>query len=368
MPAAALIVLGIAFIAITITDIFQSVIVPRPAGRRFRPSAYISRFGWQTWRAIAYRMDDNRRREDFLGTYGPLQLVVLLVFWVVMLIVGYGLVFFGLRDQLRPAPDLGAALYFAGTSLLTIGYGDIIPAGGVARFVSLAAGASGFGVVAIVTTYLFAILGAFQKREAFVVVFTNRAGAPPSGLETILIHAKLGLEASLPLTMRDAQAWMAEVMETHIAYPTLTYFRSNHDNISWIGVFGALLDTSTLVITTLDLPAASGEAAITNRLARHFVNDFSNYFGFEPGDDIGVERAEFDIVYDKLGAAGIALRPRDRAWEEFALLRSTYAERLNEIARWWLIPPAQWVGDRSIIAHHPPLRMTFSAADVISKN
>ncbi|GAC1404947.1 MAG: hypothetical protein NVSMB64_08970 [Candidatus Velthaea sp.] len=367
MPAALSIGIGIALIAITIADIFQSVIVPRPAGRRYRPSAYLSRFGWQTWRAIAHRMNDNTQREDFLGTYGPLQLVVLLIFWVVVLIFGYGFVFYGLRDQLRPAPDFPSALYFAGTSLLTIGYGDITPTGGIARFFSLSAGASGFGVVAIVTTYLFAILGAFHKRESFVVAFTNRAGAPPSGLETIKIHAQLGLETSLTLTLRESQMWMADVMETHIAYPTLTYFRSNHDNISWIGVFGALLDTSTLVMTTLDLPGASGEAAITNRLARHFVNDFSHYFGFEPGDDVGVERTEFDVVYDKLGALGIKLHPRDEAWQQFALLRSTYANRLNEIASWWLIPPAQWVGDRSIIAHHPPLRMAFNAADVISR-
>jgi hypothetical protein len=357
-------VLGLLLIVLVVGDIFQSVVVPRPTGRLLRPSAFLSRWGWRAWRWTGHRIADNESREDFLGTYAPLLLVSLLIFWVVTLILGYGLLFFALRDQLKPEPDFGSAAYFAGTSLLTIGYGDIVPAGGLARFVALCAGASGFGVVAIVTTYLFSIFGAFQAREAFVVTFTNRAGAPPSAVEMIETHARLNIISGLEATMREAQHWMAQVMETHLAYPVLTYFRSAHDSISWIAVFGTVLDAATLTITTIDVPQ-KGEALILSRLGRHFVNDFSEYFRFDGIGEVGVERIEFDLAYDRLGAAGLPLHDRDTAWKQFSEMRSTYAGRLNRMAQYWRIPPAQWVGDRSYIGRHQAVHLSAEVAALI---
>jgi len=109
------------------------------------------------------------------------MLVVFLIVWVAGLVFGYGLLFDALADQVRPRPGFGAALYFAGTSLLTIGYGEFVPLTGAARFLALAAGASGFGTVAVVTAFLFSLFGAFSRREVFVILFGARAGAPPSG-------------------------------------------------------------------------------------------------------------------------------------------------------------------------------------------
>jgi hypothetical protein len=362
--SAVFIILGVAVVVVAFGDVFQSVIIPRPTGRMLRPSALISRWGWESWRWAGHRIGNNERREDFLAAFAPVLLVGLQIFWVVMLVFGYGLMFYGLRDQLRPSPDFGTALYFAGTSLLTIGYGDIVPTGGAARFIALCAGTSGFGVVAILTTFLFSIFGAFQTREAFVVTFTNRAGAPPSAVEMLETHKRLDIINYLQDTMRESQLWIAQVMETHLAYPVLTYFRSTHDSISWIAVFGTILDASTLAITTLDIPTR-GEALILNRLGRHFVSDFSQYFGFDGALDGGVERAEFDLAYDRLGAAGLPLRERENSWKQFSELRSTYAAQLNQMAQYWRIPPAQWVGDRSYIGSHQAVQLSDEVAALI---
>jgi hypothetical protein len=272
------------------------------------------------------------------------------------MIIGYGFIFYGLREELRPIPDLFTAIYFAGTSLLTIGYGDVAPIGAAARIFAILAGASGFAVVAILTTFLFSIFGAYQQREAFVVAFTNRAGAPPSGVELIEMHTRLGLTGTVNELMRESQKWMASVLETHLAYPVLTYFRSTHDDISWIGVLGAILDASTLAIAAVDAP--KGEALITQRLARHVVRDFSHYFGFADGNAVGVERSEFDAAFERLRDAGVAMKDRESAWGTFAAARATYATQLADMANFWRIPPAQWIGDRSLIGHHPPLKIT----------
>lgn len=347
---------GVMIVLSTFSDVFQSVIVPRPARRRLRPSAYLSRWGWNTWRWFGHAAVSNDEREDFLGTFAPLLLIFLLAFWVSSLVVGYGLIFFALRTGLKPAPDFGAAIYFAGTSLLTIGFGDIVPATPLTRALSIATGASGFGIVAILTTFLFSIFGAYQQREAFVVAFCNRAGAPPSGLELIEIHTRMHSIDGLNQTLREGQMWMAAVLETHLAYPVLNYFRSTHDDISWVGTLGAILDASTLVITTIDVPNTA-EAKFVNRLGRHFVNDYAHYFRLPDGAEVGVEKLEFDLAYDRLHSAGLPMVDREKAWARFSDVRSSYASQLNALAQFWRIPPAQWVGDRSLLGHHPPLKV-----------
>jgi hypothetical protein len=355
MPEAIFFTIGLAVVIATFTDVFASVIVPRPANR-WRASASIARGGWKAWRWFGHTAVANEAREDFLGTFAPLLLICLIIFWVSSLVLGYGCIFYGLHAQIKPAPDFAGALYFAGTSLLTIGFGDLVPAGPPARFISIITGASGFGAFAVLTTFLFAIFGAYQAREAFVVAFCNRAGAPPSGVELIETHARLQSIEGLIESLRESQIWMAELLETHLAYPVLNYFRSTHDDISWVGALGAILDASTIVLTTVDVPNKA-EAVFVNRLGRHLVRDFTRYFGLEDGAEVGVEQIEFDLAYDRLHAAGIPLADRGKAWEHFAEVRSTYASPLNAMAQYWRIPPAQWVGDRSLIGHNPPLKI-----------
>jgi hypothetical protein len=168
----------------------------------------------------------------------------------------------------------------------------------------------------------------------------------------------------LTATLRESQMWMAAVLETHLAYPVLNYFRSTHDDISWVGALGAILDASTIVITTMDVPNKA-EAKFVNRLGRHFVGDFTHYFGLPQSPDVGIERIEFDIAYDRLHAAGIPMFERNKAWLAFIDVRSTYASQLNALAQFWRIPPAQWVGDRSLIGHHPPLRVQARDVTVV---
>jgi len=206
----ACVAVGLAGIVLTLFDVFLSVIVPRPVRSRLRASVLLSRYAWRVWRHASTRFGDLDKREDLLGIYAPAVLVVLAGMWVTLLIFGYGLVFFGLRAQTHGIDSLGTAIYFAGTSLLTIGYGDITPNGAVTRLLAITAGATGFGVVAVTTTFLFSIFGSFQTREAFVITFGTRSGAPPSAVDMLLGAKKLGmLERALEIS-EPAQVWMAE--------------------------------------------------------------------------------------------------------------------------------------------------------------
>ncbi len=348
MLTSAEVVVGVLAIFAILNDVFQSVIVPRAVGRRYRISSHVSRFSWRAWRWYAHRIEDVERREDFLGTYAPLILVVFLVVWVAGMIFGFGLLFYALGDQIRPRPDLGPAMYFAGTSLLTIGYGDFVPLTGTTRFLALAAGASGFGTVAVVTAFLFAVFGAFSRREVFVVTLGARAGAPPSGVTLLESYARLGMRGDLGTIFEEGQRWAADVLGSHLAYPILPYFRSSHDYESWVGALGALLDASTLILTTVH-DDSFGHARLMNDVGRHLAHDIVGYFPLGAGDEVGVERSEFDAVRERLRTAGFALVEADSAWDAFSTLRRLYAAPLDAMAHYWRIPPAQWIGDRSLL-------------------
>lgn len=313
---------------------------------------------WRLWPRIAYRLygSDPDKREDFLGTYAPFNLVLVLVVWVASLVLGWGLFFYGIHAQLRPVDmPFAASLYYAGASLLTIGYGDIVATSVFARMMSLVAAISGLGTVAVVTSFLFATFGSFQTREQFVVTFSSRAGFPPSGVGLLLVHAHAGLRDDLAQVLREGQSWTAHVMETHLAYPMLVYFRSSHDYQSWVGTLGALLDASALVLSAFGgATAVHGQAQIMYAIGSHLARDFTSYFNLEedalPLSGPGIDRAEFDGAYEALQEAGFTLVDAQTAWTEFSRLRAAYALPLNELARWLEIPPIQWVGDRSLLA------------------
>ncbi len=335
----------------SLADLFQSVIVPRSVGSRWRASAMIARYGWRFWRDRALAIADQERREDTLAIFAPTFMVTLLVYWVVSQAIGYGLLFWALRAGLRPEPGVFDALYFAGTSMLTIGYGDIVPLQWYTRTLSLIAAGGGLATFAVVATFVFQTFGAFQKREAFVVTISERTGAPPSGLEFVIRHLSLDLVSDISPILRESQQWIAEVMETHLAYPVLTYFRSSHDDESWVGTLGALLDASTLLITTLDMNNR-GQAELTLHIGTHLVRDFSNFFRLPAGDAAAVEYDEFVTAYRQLRELGAPLRPLEDAWPAFAAKRAQYAAPLDAMARWWRIPPARWIGDRSRVRVH----------------
>ena len=341
---------GLLLLVAVLFDIFLTVVVPRRvprAGYLLRFSGYLVPGLWSVWRWIGLRQASADRREAILGSFGALMIIVLLVAWIAGLVVGYGLLLDALRDQVRPQPEtLDAALYFAGTALLTLGFGDFVAMGALARMITLAAAATGLGVFAVVITLLFTLFGSFQRREVAVVVLEAGAGAPPSGVTLLETYAMAGILGDLSQVFREWQAWSAEVLDSHLAYPILAYFRSSHDNDSWISSLGAVMDAATLVLTTIE-DGPKGWAKLSRAVGGHCIEDLALYFGLEVEPELGVERAEFEEARDRLARAGFRLQDADKSWASFSRMRLEYAGRINALARYWATPPAQWIGDRS---------------------
>ena len=345
--------LGSFLLALALWDLFQTVVVPRPTPGWFRIGRYLVRGSWMALRALR----DGRRgaaSDRLLGLFAPAATVVLLAAWLVTMIVGYGLILYAIRDQLRPTPpDLGTTIYFAATSVLTLGFGDIVADGPAARAVITVAAISGLGAVALVVTFLFSLYGSYQRREVHVVTLQASAGAPPSAVALLETYAWLDLRGRLPGLFREWQEWAAEVLDSHVAFPLLGYFRSSHDDLSWISALGTVLDASSLVLTTIE-GVPRGDAKLFKRMGTHLVEDISN-LGFGVGRPTDLDRSAFDAACDRLEAAGYALAPRDAAWSAFESARATYAAHLEGMASYWATPAAQWLGDPATLRQplHP---------------
>lgn len=345
------IVLGALLLLATIYDLFQSVLTPRPAVGRIRFSFTFVRYGWRAWRYVAQLRKGLQARESALAVFAPLAVVALLTAWAFLFILGFALLYTGLHAELKPQPgSFGATLDFSAGRLLAFGVGATQPVGTVSALLAVFEAASGFGLFALVISLLFSLFTAFQRRETAVIALDALAGAPPTGVQLLEACAKFHMPEQLVATFTTWQAWTTDVLESHLAYPILFFFRSSHDNEAWSNSFGAVMDAAALVLTTID-GGPQGPARLTFKIGEHFVTDVRRNLRIAEQPTNTVERYEFDEATARLERAGYALRDRDAAWEEFHRLREGYGGWLNQIGLNLMVPPAPWIADRSYLPH-----------------
>ncbi len=350
------IALGAVLIAVTVYDLFQGVVLPRPAVGRLRFSPTVIRLAWRPWRNVAMRLHRLQTREGLLATFGPLSVMGLLVLWGVLLITGFALIFYGLRDELRPEPEtFGTVFYYAAGRMLAFSVSGIEATGGATRTLASLEAASGFGLFALVISLLFSLFSAFQRREVAVVALDALSGAPPSGVQLLENCAHDNMPDQLVATFQEWRMWTVDVLESHLSYPVLLYFRSSHDNEAWPNSFGAVMDAASLVLTTID-GGPVGHARLMYKVGGHLIADMGRYYRVDRELFPGVEREEVMEACDRLRIAGYKLHDTGLAWESFSDLRSKYAPWLNRLARVLALPPAPWIGDRSYLPHRDTRR------------
>ena len=342
---------GLLLLGVTFFDLFQSVVLPRPSIRRVQLARTVVRPLWRLWKWALNRGTRIDRSEARLAAFGPIALLTLFVIWGLALILGYALVIDGLRDMFRPAlTNFPTAFYVSATTLVPLSYGDFVPEEGIARLVIIVESITGVVAAALAITLLFELYGSFRSREESVVALDALAGAPPSAVQLLETAAEPNMDGALKETFDEWRRWSAMVLESHLAYPLLIYFRSSHDNEAWINSFGAVMDSAALILSSTDHPA-KGAAKLMFTVGNHLTEDISWVFRLKWEPDAIIERAEYDAAIARMRAAGYHVLDGDASWEKFTHYRSKYALPLNLTATYLLAPPAQWVGDRSYLPH-----------------
>jgi len=320
--------------------------------RRFRLARFYFRSTWRPWRAMAQSMKPGNRRETFLSYFGPLSLLVLFGVWAAGLILGFALLqvaggsaisFPGVADPLGLRRGFWSDLYLSGTTFFTLGLGDVTPQSAMSRVVMVIEAGIGFGFLAVAITYLPVLYGAFSRREANISLLDARAGSPPTAAELMRRHIELhGLQA-LTEYLRDWEVWAAELMESHLSYPALCFFRSQHSNQSWLAALATMLDASALLIT-YGSGALEWQAKMTFAISRHALVDLAQVLSVPPRKSKR-DRLGPDDLAKMLKVAQSAGIPKCSMGgvERLSELREMYEPFVEGLSERLLMPVAPWM-------------------------
>ena len=330
--------LGLILIVVILFEAFETIILPRRVTRRLRLTRGYFLTLWPVWVAIAHRLpggvdrEGEGRRKWFLALFGPLGLLLLLALWASGLVLGFAMLIWGVGGEvtgIRGRADFGDILYMSGTTFFTVGFGDVTPHGPVGRLLAVGEGATGFSFLAVIIGYLPVIFTNFAQRETAIVLLDARAGSPPSAAAFLRRIGPDDDGSRIDHYLREWEQWSAELLESHLSYPVLSFFRSQHERQSWLAALTLILDVSALVIVGVRTEAGKlspHQARLTFAMARHTVGDLCQVLNSPPLDAVPARLTpvELDRLRVQLGDGGIALCEGEDVEQQLAALRALY--------------------------------------------
>ena len=347
-------VMGCLSIVVVLLDAFEAIVLPRRVTRRLRLTGFFFSLTWTPWAALARHISKRKQREAYLGFYGPLSLIVLLIVWAVGLILGFAMLHWALGSKIHVADGEAASfasdLYMSGMTFFTLGLGDLVPFTTLGRLFTVIEAGTGFGFLAIIIGYLPVIYQAFSRREVNISLLDARAGTPSTAAELLRRHGRDGSMESLNQLLQDWERWSSDLMESHLSYPVLSYYRSQHDNQSWLAALTTILDTCALVIVGVD-NAPAWQAQLTFAMARHAVVDISQVVNARP------KQPEYNRLTPEqlaslrrtLAGAGVPLRDGADADHRLAELRAMYEPYIKSLSDEMLMPLPPWIIEKEAV-------------------
>lgn len=338
----AAVILGALLIAGVLFESFEAVVLPRRVTRRYRFGRFYYRNSWKLWRIVTgWLVTRVRAREACLSWFGPLSLLGLFALWFAGLIVGFGLIMWGIEVPLRGAPDPGLHSYFylSGVTFFTLGFGDLTPTEPLGQMLLVLECGLGFSILALMMSYFPVLYQAFSTREVSITMLDARAGSPPSAGQLLIRAASAGdFPAIVQPFLQEWERWAANVLESHLSFPVLSYYRSQHDNQSWLAALTALLDACALLMTG-PKECRLFQAQLTFAMARHAAVDLALVFQVPPAppatDRLPPERLA--ALRQKLKAAGLELRGDAAADARLAELRGMYEPFVHALADYFAL-------------------------------
>lgn len=339
---------GITLVCLVLSDVFQSIIVPhyRPQGIRLSP-LLISKILWRPLRRMVLILPKNKRVEADLNMFAPAAMMTLLLLWLLLMTMGYSLILWAERTSIQPPlQDLQAALYFAATSVLTIGYGDVLATSYLARITVICAALCGLVLLAITVSFLFAVQSHFHQREVTAQIISSRHGHSANGA---MLYKHLMTEHNASSSLELCERWVTEIYQSHSAYPLLLYFRSRSARASWLVQLGIVLDAAAIAIAMEEQKHSSLISSIYENGCRA-VDVFSTYLTISNRSKEALQNPE---VFEPLFTALSSDTKRTAA--RFALLRQRYFPALYSLADFFLIelPPVSIIDSSKLSVENP---------------
>lgn len=334
---------GAWLVASTLLSAIRTVVVPRATSTVITRSVFITMR--RVFAVYAHERRQFHQRDRMLANYAPISLVLLPGVWVALVITGFTGIYWGTGIH-----GIREAFALSGSSVLTLGFAtrSAVPD----LILAFLEATLGLGLVALLISYLPSIYSSFARRESAVALLEARAGSPPLPSVMLARYARIGMESLDEELFARWEQWFVEVEESHTSLPALVFFRSPQPERSWITAAGCVLDTASIVASTIDRPH-SPRADLCIRTGFLALRRIAAYFRIpfdpDPSADapVSVTRREFDLFLVELEAAGIPIKAdRDQAWRDFCGWRVNYDTVLVGLSKLVIAPPGRWSSDR----------------------
>ncbi len=331
---------GLALILVVLIDAFESVLLPRRVTHAYRLNRLFYRITWRVWRWMARLISSPRHHETFLSLFGPLSLLVLFGTWVFGLVIGFALLHWSLQTPLTTRPVGQTAVsygYFSGDTFFTLGYGDQTPSSPLGKLLAIAEAGLGFGFLAVIISYHPVLSQAFSRRETTISLLDARGGSPPTASQILIRSRQSGRDEVLNSFLTEWEKWSAELLESCLTFPMLAYYRSQHDNQSWLAAMTAILDTCALEICG-HTDTGRYQARLTFAIARHAAVDLSLVFRIDPiaPQTDRLPTGELERLRALFKADGMTFPDGPAAEAKLAELRAMYEPFVNGLAQHFL--------------------------------
>jgi hypothetical protein len=331
----------------TVLSAIMTLVVPRALPMQITRVVFVSTrtlFRLRGKRARSFKEQDRD-----MALYGPISLFTLAATWLSLVGAGYVLLYWSLG--IRP---LREAFTLSGSSIFTLGFET--PRNLPTTALAFSEAALGFGLLAMLISYLPSMYQSFSRREAAVAALDVRAGTPPTAAAMLIRTSRIEGWERLSALWRSWESWFVDITESHTSLPALVFFRSPYWEHSWVTASGAILDAASLYASTVDRPR-DPDAELCIRAGYIALGRIADFFRVPhhpdphwPDEPISIERREFDQACRQMAEAGVPLRADlDQAWRDFAGWRVNYDRVLLSLASLTMAPYAPWSSDRSII-------------------
>ncbi len=338
---------GVLLIVAVLWEGFETIVLPRRVARRLRFTRFFYRHTWRLWSRIGRAISSGSRLETIFAFYGPLSLLLLVCIWATALVFGFALVHWSIGSELQEwdAPaDFLTDLYMSGTTFFTLGLGDVRPLATGSRLLTVVESGMGFGFLALVVAYLPAINQSFSRRETNISMLDARAGSPPTAALMLKRYGQDGAAGELHSELSRWEEWTAQLLESHLSYPVLAYYRSQHDHQSWLAALTAILDTCSVILANPET-AYTKQAELTFAMARHAAVDLAAVFHQPPIFSMG-ERLNTE-QYQALTAIVVSMNIESpspvEARKTLDKLREAYEPYIFSLADYFCLSVPPWV-------------------------
>jgi hypothetical protein len=343
---------GVALLLLVAYDVYATVLHASahygPVGER------LNRLTWRAARFFSSR-GGRRRRHTWLNMIGPLLLPLLVTTYIILLVVGFALIYYPhiaegfTHDHPHTGGLFDEALYFSGVTLTTVGYGDVAPAHSWMRALAVVEAASGFALISLSITYLLSVYSALERKRAFALSLYHQAGEGADASGLIAHHFVDGRFYGLREALRQATRDIQAMLEAHIEHPVIHYFHPLETYKSLPRILFLLLETCAVLRAAPDSDEYSDlrsypEVRTLEASSLHVLAELVESLDLERREQRKLSREEveedesrwrrrYEQHLRRFSTAGIKTRAQAaEGWTEYRDRRRLWESKLNRFS------------------------------------